>query len=147
MEIQHTTVTQIDKIIETYKRTEGTDIVYVCTTDLITTDFPNDIFYRDTPHPEFGNQYIGIAVEGDNITVCNADQIVNLHFGIVENDEGLLEYSRSKSEVKEFANGNTISGGRASIQSNAPVDIYKVVDGSLRLEAKFDEYNTVESEE
>jgi len=35
MEIQHTTVTQIDKIIETYKRTEGTDIVYVCTTDLI----------------------------------------------------------------------------------------------------------------
>lgn len=147
MEIKHTTVTQIDKVIETYKNTEGVDINYVCTTDLITVDLPVDVFYRETPHPEHGNNYFGLIVEGDKIKILNADMITNLHFGMVQNDEGMLEYSRSANDAKAFQNGNTISGGRVRIKSNAPCDIFKIVDGNLQLEAKFNEYNTVDGTE
>ena len=83
MEIRHTTVTQIDTVIETYKNTEGVDISYVCTTDLITADLPVDIFYRETPHPEYGNNYFGLIIEGEGIKIINADMITNLHFGMV----------------------------------------------------------------
>lgn len=143
MDIKHTTVTNIDKVIETYKNTDGEDIVYVCTTDLVIGEIPVDVFYRKTPHPTFKNNYFGIFLEGENIKICNADLVTNLHFGVVENDEGMLEYSRSPSETKVFSNGNEIGGGRMKITSNAPVDIYKIRDGRLQLEAKFDEYDTV----
>lgn len=143
MDIKHDTVTNIDKIIETYKATEGVDIIYVCTTDLVVGNVPVDVFYRDTPHPDFKNHYFGVYPEGTQVKVCNADMITNLHFGVVENDEGALEYSRSLAETKSFANGNQIGGGRIRIQCNAPCDIYKVHEGRMRLEARFDEYDTV----
>jgi hypothetical protein len=147
MEIKHTTITQIDTVIETYKKTEDADITYVCTTDLITTDTPVDVFYRATPHPEHGNNYFGLLINGGVVEIVNADMVTNLHFGMVENDDGLLEYSRTANEAKAFKNGNTISGGRVRIKSNAPCDIFKIVDGNLQLEAKFDEYNTVDGTE
>ena len=147
MEIKHTTLTQVDTVIETYKNTEGVDINYVCTTDLVTTDHPVDVFYRKEPHPQFGNNYFGLLIKNDAIEIVNADMVTNLHFGMVENDDGLLEYSRTANEAKAFKNGNTISGGRVRIKSNAPCDIFKIVDGNLQLEAKFDEYNTVDGTE
>ena len=147
MEIKHSTITQIDTVIETYKRTEDTDITYVCTTDLVTTDTPVDVFYRATPHPEHGNNYFGLLINGGVVEIVNADMVTNLHFGMVENDDGLLEYSRTANEAKAFKNGNTISGGRVRIKSNAPCDIFKIVDGNLQLEAKFDDYNTVDGTE
>lgn len=144
MNIKHTTITNIDKIIETYKNTEGVDVVYVCTTDIKYSDKPVDVFYREEKHPQFGNNYFGVSIDNDKIRVCNADVCTNCFFGVVENDEGMLEYSSSLSEGKTFENGNMIGGGRSKILSNGPVDIFKIKDGQMVLEVKFDEYGTFE---
>jgi hypothetical protein len=47
-----------------------------------------DIFYRETPHPEFGNKYFCLFFRGDDMYVANADYVEKLTFGMVENDEG-----------------------------------------------------------
>ena len=148
MDIKHDTLTNVDQIIKTYKQTEGVDVKYVCTTDIVTGNTPADIFYRDTKHPEYNNNYFGLLINGESgVTIMNADMVTELHFGMVENDDGLYEYSRTADDTKVFANGNEIAGGRLKIVSNAPCDIFKIVDGDMQLQAKFDDYNTVDGTE
>jgi hypothetical protein len=110
-------------------------VTYVCTTDFNRNDCPVDIFYRSTPHPEFGNKYFGIAptYENDDCVIFNADKVENLTFGMVEDDNGDLQYSRSHHEYKSFNNGNMIDGGRQYIRSSINSKIYIVRDGKMVL--------------
>ena len=51
--------------------------------------------------------------------------------GLVENDEGNLEYSQYRHDYKSFKNGNMIDGGRDYIRSSGKVFVYVVRDGKM----------------
>lgn len=127
--IKHYPITNITKVEELYSEKDGVPVKHVCTTEF--GDAIADIFYRETPHPKFGNRYFCLFFRGDDLYVANADSVENLNFGMVENDDGDLEYSRSRHDYKSFNNGNMIDGGRDYIRSSGKVKIYVVRDGVM----------------
>lgn len=124
---------KIDKAVEHLSEREGVDIQYVCTTEIRGNNIPVDVFYRETPHPEFGNRYFGLYHHPltQKMMICDADVVEEYSFGMVIGDSGALAYSRYRHDYKEFANGNMIDGGRQYIRSTGSVEIYKVKDGVL----------------
>lgn len=129
MNIKHYPVTKVEQVEKVYSEKDGVSVKHVCTTEF--RDFVADVFYRETPHPDFGNKYFAILFRGDKPYIANADQIENFSFGMVENDEGSLEYSQSRHDYKSFKNGNMIDGGRDYIRSSGKVKIFTVRDGKL----------------
>lgn len=127
--IKHYPITKITQAEKIYSEKDGVPVKHVCTTEF--GDAIADIFYRETPHPKFGNRYFCLFFRGDDLYVANADSIENLNFGMVENDDGDLEYSRSRHDYKSFKNGNMIDGGRDYIRSSGKVKIYMVRDGVM----------------
>jgi hypothetical protein len=63
--------------------------------------------------------------------ISNADAIELLTFGMVEDDEGDLQYSQFHHDYKGFGNGNMIDGGRNYTRSSGKVIYYVVRDGDL----------------
>ena len=131
MNIKHFPITNTDKIIEYYSEKDGVPINHVCTTEF-GSGIIADIFYRSTPHPKFGNKYFAILFRNNVPYIANADQVENSTFGMVENDDGDLEYSRSRHDYKEFKNGNSIDGGRDYIRSSGKVLVFVVRDGIMK---------------
>ena len=133
MLIKHCPITDTDKVCKLYSEKDGVPIKYVCTTDFKISDIPVDIFYRETPHPKFGNKYFGIRVnyEGDYV-IFNADEVENFTFGIVEDDNGNLQYSQYRHDYKSFNNGNMIDGGREYVRYSGKVTYYKVKNGEIK---------------
>jgi hypothetical protein len=133
MKIKHHPQFNTEEVCKHYSEKDGVEVTYVCTTDLNASDVPVDVFYRSTPHPQFGNRYFGLYYDSirDHVMITNADIVENFEFGLVENDNGELEYSESHHEYKMFENGNMIDGGRQYIRSSHGADVYKVKDGKL----------------
>lgn len=129
--IKHYPITKTDKTAKLYSEKDGVPVKYVCTTEFLYPDEPADIFYRETPHPKFGNKYFGIRFVGNDPYIFNADGIEKFTFGMVENDGGDLEYSQFRHECKTFKNGNMIDGGRDYIRSSGKYKIYCVRNGEL----------------
>ena len=129
---KHAPQFDIKKIIKHYEEKDGVPINYVCTSDLTASDIPMDIFYRDTPHPQFGNKYFGLYINPmtDHLMITNADKIESLDFGMIEDKDGNLWYSQSHHDCL-FIDDQMIDGGRAYIRSSGPVQIFKVKDGKL----------------
>ena len=135
--IKHFPITDTNKIIQHYSQEDNAPISYVCSTDFKMSDRPVDIFYRETPHPKFGNKYFGIAenyFEGYGYIIFNADEIENFSFGMVEDDDGDLQYSQSHHDYKSFDNGNMIDGGRVYIRYSGKIRYYKVKDGEMVID-------------
>ena len=133
--IKHFPVTNTDKVIEYYSEKDGIPIKYLCTTDFNVSDRPVDIFYRETAHPKFGNKYFGIGpdYETGGLVIFNADKVEKFTFGMVEDDEGNMQYSRSHHDYKSFNNGNMIDGGRSYIRSSLNPKIYTIRNGQMVL--------------
>lgn len=129
MIIKHYPITKIDQAEKVYSEKDGVPVNHVCTTEF--GDVIADIFYRETPHPKFGNKYFCLFFRGDDLYVANADSIENLTFGMVENDDRQLEYSQSRHDYKSFKNGNMIDGGRAYVRSSGEVKIFIVRNGKM----------------
>jgi hypothetical protein len=130
MKIKHNPIFNTAKIEQIYTDRDGVEVKYVCTTDLRNSDVPADVFYRETPHPQFGNRYFGMLVNGGTTYITDADIVEDFEFGMVENDEGELEYSESHHDYKSFENGNMIDGGRQYIRSSlSGAATYVVRDG------------------
>ncbi len=131
--IKHFPLTNTDKVCYIYSAKDGEPINYVCTTDFKKSDAPVDVFYRETPHPEFGNRYFGIALNYENgdYTIFNADEIEGFTFGLVEDDDGDLQYSQYRHDYKSFDNGNMIDGGRDYIRHGGSVTIYTIRNGQM----------------
>lgn len=132
MKIIHKPNFNIETVIDLYTKKDGVPIQYVCSSECSRDNEIEDIFYRETPHPEFGNRYFSIISEHDEVYIRNADAIENKVFGCVENDTGDLEYSQCRWDYKKFDNGNMIDGGRAYIKSSGKVHLYFVKDGVLQ---------------
>jgi len=134
MMIKHEPLFDTDKICEHYSKKDGVPVAYVCTSALGDEAQAMDIFYRDTPHPTFGNRYFGLyrRVFTDNVVITNADRIEKTVFGLVEDDDGDLQYSAHRHDYKQFENGNMIDGGRAYIKSSmCEVKHYVVRNGEM----------------
>jgi hypothetical protein len=130
MNIKHYPITNIKKAEELYSEKDGVPVKHVCTTEFADGVIA-DVFYRETPHPEFGNKYFAILFRNSKLYIANADEVEKLTFGMVENDDGDMEYSRSRHDYKEFKNGNMIDGGRDYIRSSGKVKIYVLRDGKM----------------
>lgn len=134
MNIKHYPIFNIKEVEKKYGEKDGVEIKYVCTTDLIAGDMPIDVYYRQTPHPTFGNHYFGLYHNNitDHIMICNADIIETFDFAMVENDNGELEYSQAHHDYKHFENGNMIDGGRVYSRSSFNTYVYFIKDGDFK---------------
>lgn len=135
MTIKHYPINNVNKIIELYEEKDGVPIHYVCTTDITISDVPVDVFFRETPHPEFGNRYFGLYQDPytGKLMITNAEIVETFEFGMVVNDDGDWEYSQSHHDYKQFKNGAMIDGGREYIRSSGHHSVYKLKDGEFVL--------------
>lgn len=131
MEIKHEPFLDTTKVEKLYTEKDGVDVKYVCTTDIKQSDSPIDVFYRETPHPEFGNRYFGLYYDNyGRLFILNADSVEDLEFGMVEH-EGAYYYSKSHHDYKVVGD-KMIDGGREYIRSGYhPVTLMKVKDGKF----------------
>ena len=114
IEINHAPNFDVDKVIEHYKEKDGVDIRYVCTSDLKASDVPCDIFFRDTPHPEFGNRYFGLFYDQvrDAVMITDADIIDGQEFAMIQANDGSWYYSSCHHD-NVMIDDKQIDGGRA----------------------------------
>ena len=133
MNIQHEPLFDTAKVEAHYTEKDGVEVKYVCTSALGAQEFATDIFYRATPHPQFGNRYFAIYrnmyAAGAQIMITNADCIEDLKFGMIADSVGALHYSAHRHDYKVVDNGNMIDGGRAYIRSNTATIVMRIKDG------------------
>ena len=133
MDIQHEPNFDVAIVTEHYSKKDGEPVTYVCTTDLVASDVPVDVYYRKTPHPEFGNKYFGLYhdhVRG-HMMITNADVVESFEFGMIEQD-GKYYYSQSHHDYKTLDNGKMIDGGRQYIRSSKGCDVVlRIINGKF----------------
>jgi len=133
MNIQHEPLFDTAKVEAHYTEKDGVEVRYVCTTDLNASDVPVDVYYRETPHPEFGNRYFGLYYDTirDHMMITNADKVESLEFGMIEVD-GKYYYSQSHHDYKVVGD-KMIDGGRAYIRSNGYTVAMHIKDGKFYI--------------
>jgi len=131
LNIKHEPIFKTDAVAEHYSKKDGVTVKYVCTSALAGEARAMDIFYRDTPHPEFGNRYFGMFIDQqDRVMITNADIIDGAEFAMIEDSKGNLHYSAHRHDYKEV-DDKMVDGGRAYIRSSGDVLLYKVRDGEI----------------
>lgn len=141
MNIQHHPTLNVEEVEKHYSEKEGVPIQYVCTSATNQfADFAVDIFYRATPHPEFGNHYFGLFYrhnytdEQATVRICNADSIEDLVFNTVEIN-GKYHYSQHRHDMNTVGD-TSIDGGRAYFRllgsANVPTKQFKVKNGVFK---------------
>ena len=129
--IKHDNIFKTDAMVEHYSKKDGVEVKYVCSSALGSEAQAMDIFYRATPHPEFGNRYFGMYVDQkDRVMITNADRIEDAEFAMIEDFNGDLHYSAHRHDYKTV-DGKMVDGGRAYIRSSGATIPYRVVDGEL----------------
>jgi hypothetical protein len=134
--IRHNSIFDTDKVIDHYSKKDGVPIIYVCTTELDgVQNIPVDVFYRETPHREFGNRYFGLyRYMLPDVMITNADSVENLTLACVRDSKGDLHYSRYRHDCVTLDNGNMIDGGRAYDRTNnCEIFTYVVRNGIMVL--------------
>jgi hypothetical protein len=130
MDIKHPSLFDTDKVAKFYSEKDGVDVTYVCTTDLVNSDQPLDIFYRETPHPEFGNKYFGLRKIADQMLITNADKVEEYEFGMIQDKDKNWYYSSCHHDCL-FIDGKMIDGGRAYIRSTGLDGVFKIKNGEF----------------
>ena len=139
MNIRHRPIFDTKRVCQLYSAKDGVPVKYVCTSAPNKhADYAADIFYRETPHPDFGNHYFGLFFrstgpkeEQRQLLITNVDNIETLEFGMVVGDDGMTYYSQHRHDFCSFENGNMIDGGRSYSRSSGVVTYYKVVNGEF----------------
>lgn len=139
MNINHRPQFNTQTACEIYSEKDGVPVTYVCTTALGSGTQAVDVFYRETPHPEFGNRYFGLYwSEGGlrnepQVMITNADRVEDLTFDMIEVN-GQWHYSQHRHDFYSVG-GTSIDGGRAYIRLvgdiNVPRTTLKVVNGQF----------------
>ena len=135
MNIQHYPLFDIAKVEKLYTEKDGVEVKYVCTTAIQQhAEFAADVFYRATPHPQFGNRYFALYhnlyADDAVIMITNADQVENFEFGMIEDADGKYYYSQHRHDYKVIED-KMIDGGRSYIRSGGRVDVFKIQDGKF----------------
>lgn len=131
MNIVHENLFNIEEVEKIYTEKDGVEVKYVCTTDLQASDVPVDVFYRATPHPQFGNRYFGLyhCHIRDCMMITNADIVEDLEFGMIQHD-GKYYYSQSHHDYKVVGD-KMIDGGRAYIRSSGGATVMRITNGKF----------------
>lgn len=138
MNIAHRPIFDREKIIEHYSGKDGVPIKYVCTSALGDEARAMDIFYCETPHPEFGNRYFGLYQTTTwgglaQIMITNADAIEDVEFGMKEHD-GKWHYSQHRHDFYTVGDVS-LDGGRAYFRCvgnvSSPTKFLQVKDGEF----------------
>lgn len=138
MNIHHRPTLDTKQVCELYSAKDGVPVTYVCTSALGSEAQAMDIFYRETPHPEFGNRYFGLYWSRpigaqSQLVITNADKIEDLEFGMKEHD-GKWHYSQHRHDF--YTVGDiSLDGGRAYFRCvgnvNSPTKFFEVKDGKF----------------
>jgi hypothetical protein len=140
MNIYHEPIFDIHKIEEFYSKKDGVDIKYICTStqDLHGTHAA-DIFYRETPHPDFGNRYFALYNHRPHfelpseLMINDCDQIETFEFGMIEGPRGWV-YSQHRHDYRSIGIC-AIDGGRSYVKRsgdmNVPFKMMKIVNGKF----------------
>jgi hypothetical protein len=110
--VRHRPILNVAKVCDLYSEKDGVPIYYVCTTAKGSEAFAKDIFYRETPHPEFGNKYFALFVDTFGYYISNADWVEELTFDCIFVG-GKWCYSRHRHDFLSLSDGSFIDGGRA----------------------------------
>ena len=131
----HNPVLDTNHIKKYYSCLDGVPVSYVCTTEMSLGNLvPTDVFFRETPHPRFGNRYFGLYTHPgtSSIMITDADCVEDFYFDCVEDSENNLHYSRDRHDCVTTDAGNMIDGGRAYTRSNdCQIFTYAVKDGIM----------------
>lgn len=133
MNIHHRPMLDTKRVEEFYTEKDGVPVRYVCTSALGSEAQAMDIFYRETPHPEFGNRYFGLYHGSVSIMICNADAIEQTEFGMVKHNDQ-FHYSQHRHDF--YTVGNVaLDGGRAYFRRvgniSAPTQWFVVKNGEF----------------
>jgi len=139
--IHHRPLFYPEKVAKFYSEKDGVDVRYVCTSAIAGEAFAGDIYFRETPHPEFGNRYFRLfhsqmtrLTKEAPLMISNADAIEEVDFRMVEGTKG-LEYSQHRHDFYEVEGaGVSIDGGRAYFRFiGEPKDskVLRIVDGEF----------------
>lgn len=116
MKIQHRSLFDTKTAEEIYSKKDGVPVKYVCTSGSKHSTYAMDIFYREKPHPEFGNRYFGLysskyATDLENrFYITTADWIEDLTFAMIYADDK-WHYSSHRWDMVQTSVG-FIDGGR-----------------------------------
>jgi hypothetical protein len=132
--IKHHPIFDTEKVIDHYSKKDGVPIKYVCTSAKDSSEWAGDIFYRGTPHPEFGNRYFMLYDHFEvGVIITSADTIENVEFTMVEGPQG-WEYSQHRHDFRSVGNV-AIDGGRAYTRLvgdiNVPTKTFYVKNGEF----------------
>lgn len=133
LNVRHFPIFDTEVVLEHYK-SEG--VKYVCTTELKAYGISNDIFYRPTPHPVYGNHYFGLYKAPNGLAyIRNADGVETLEFCVIDNGKGEWTYSQHTHDYLSWGKGY-IDGGRSYTRVGGnllpKVVVLQVVNGELK---------------
>jgi len=140
MNIHHRPIYETARVEKFYSDKDGVPVKYVCTSALDDEARAMDIFYRETPHPEFGNRYFGLysrstgpKEEQRQLLITNADRIEDVEFGMKEHN-GEWHYSQHRHDFYTIGDVS-LDGGRAYFRCvgdvRTPTKFLKVKDGEF----------------
>jgi len=132
LDIKHHPKYDIHAIEKFYSDKDGVAVKYVCTSAPGSGAQAMDIFYRETPHPEFGNRYFGLYRHSEgHLMITNADVIENVEFGMIEGTAG-WEYSQHRHDYRVVGH-SAIDGGRAYVRQTGNLAVstktVKIING------------------
>ena len=133
--IAHRTLFDTTQVIKHYSDKDGVPVKYVCTSALGNEAQAMDIYYRATPHPEFGNRYFGLCrgTYTGEVMITNADKIEDAEFGMKEHD-GEWHYSQHRHDFYTVGDVS-LDGGRAYFRCvgniSSPTKFFTVKDGEF----------------
>jgi len=127
--IHHEPLFDVATITKLCTEKDGVPVRYICTSEL--GGLTVDVYYRDTPHPEFGNKYFGVGRLGKHPVIMGADKVEGLEFAMVEGDDGKLHYSSYGHDYKSFKNGNMIDGGRKYYRWSGKIRVFDLKNGEF----------------
>ena len=136
--IHHRPILDTKRVCELYSAKDGVPVTYVCTSALGDEAQAMDIFYRETPHPDFGNRYFGLyhnpSFSSDGtIMITNADKIESVEFGMKEHN-GEWHYSQHRHDFYTIGDVS-LDGGRAYFRCvgnvNSPTKWFEIKDGEF----------------
>ena len=132
----HEPLFDTNKIVAHYTEKDGVPVKYVCTSAIQEhADFSADVFYRETPHPTYGNRYFAIYrnmfAAGSQIMITNADCIEDLSFTMIKDSNGDYHYSQHRHDFKTIEK-QMIDGGRSYVRhGGGRIYSFRVKDGEL----------------
>ena len=138
MNIKHHPLFDTARAEKLYSEKDNVTVKYVCTSAIGSEAQAMDIFYRETPHPKFGNRYFGLyrnqhfASDG-TVMITNADKIEDAEFGMIKGAEG-WEYSQHRHDYRSVGDC-AVDGGRSYFRRVGDLSVstkyMKIVDGEF----------------